>query len=126
MKIEDTPGGVEADVLIVIDEELPTVTEGGLNDAEAPAGRPEADNVTVWGEPFVSAVETVAFAGLPGFTEPEGGLTAIEKSLAGGVTHPGSWNDAMRVRQLKVPSAGMYSVVYQKVQPSIGSTVIAE
>jgi hypothetical protein len=35
-------------------------------------------------------------------------------------------NEAIRVRQLKVPFAGMYSFVYQKVQSSLGSTAIIE
>jgi hypothetical protein len=38
---------------------------------------------------------------------------------------PGNLNDAMRVLQLKLPLAFKYSVVYQKVQSSTGSTVIA-
>lgn len=38
---------------------------------------------------------------------------------------PGNLNDAMRVLQLNVPLAFRYSVVYQKVQSSTGSTVIA-
>src|SRR6266568_5851750 len=33
--------------------------------------------------------------------------------------------EAIRVRQLKVPLAGIYSVVYQSVQSSTGSTVRA-
>ena len=38
---------------------------------------------------------------------------------------PGNLNDAIRVLQLNVPLAFKYSVVYQKVQSSTGSTVIA-
>jgi hypothetical protein len=33
-------------------------------------------------------------------------------------------NEPMRVRQLNAPLLGMYSVVYQNVQSSDGSTVI--
>ena len=37
---------------------------------------------------------------------------------------PGYVNDAIRVRQLKVPLETRYSSVYQKVQPSAGSTLM--
>ena len=37
----------------------------------------------------------------------------------------GNLNDAMRVLQLKLPVYFRYSVVYQKVQSSIGSTLMA-
>ena len=50
------------------------------------------------------------------------GLAAIEKSF--GETQLGNLNEPMRVFQLKVPLAGMYSLVYQKVQSSEGSTLI--
>ncbi len=39
-------------------------------------------------------------------------------------TQPGNLKDAMRVLQLKVPLLFKYSVVYQKVQSSTGSTVM--
>ena len=35
-------------------------------------------------------------------------------------------NEPIRVRQLKLPLLGMYSVVYQKVQSSLGSTLMLE
>jgi hypothetical protein len=38
---------------------------------------------------------------------------------------PGNLKDAMRVLQLNDPLAFRYSVVYQKVQSSTGSTVMA-
>ena len=38
---------------------------------------------------------------------------------------PGNLNDAIRVLQLNEPLAFKYSLVYQKVQSSTGSTVIA-
>jgi hypothetical protein len=38
---------------------------------------------------------------------------------------PGNLNDAMRVFQLNEPVFFRYSVVYQKVQSSTGSTVMA-
>ena len=54
------------------------------------------------------------------------GEAEIEKSLVGGgVPQFGNLKVAMRVFQLKVPLAGMYSFAYQNVQPSTGSTAIA-
>src|SRR6266852_1042256 len=53
------------------------------------------------------------------------GEAEIVKSGVGGAPHPGNLNDAMRVRQLNAPLAGMYSFAYQKVQSSTGSTAIA-
>ena len=38
----------------------------------------------------------------------------------------GNLNDAMRVLQLKLPLAWRYSVAYQKVQSSTGSTLMLE
>src|SRR5262245_8274736 len=66
---------------MVMVEEPPAVTDGGLNDALAPAGRPLAENVTVSAEPEMTAVLTVAFTEPPGAVEPEVGLTEMEKSL---------------------------------------------
>ena len=44
---------------------------------------------------------------------------------ASGYWQVGNLNDAMRVFQLNAPVLFRYSVVYQKVQSSTGSTVIA-
>src|SRR5207245_2029420 len=44
----------------------------------------------------------------------------------GEVSQLGNLKLAMRVDQLNVPSVLMYSVVYQNVQSSVGSTVMAE
>ena len=62
-------------------DEPPAVTEAGLNDAVAPAGRPLAEKVTVCAEPLVTAVETVVETEPPGLTEPAVGEAATEKSL---------------------------------------------
>jgi len=45
----------------------------------------------------------------------------------GGPTYkqPGNLNDAIQVLQLKVPLLFRYSVVYQNVQSSLGSILIA-
>ena len=40
--------------------------------------------------------------------------------------HPATLKVAMRVRQLKLPFAGMYSFTYQKVQSSEGSMLRLE
>jgi hypothetical protein len=53
------------------------------------------------------------------------GLALIEKSLLPLPPQLGNLNDPMRVFQLKAPLEGMYSLVYQKVQPSAGSIVMA-
>src|SRR3989442_1379649 len=96
---------------------------GGLNEAVAPAGTPLVLSVTVWAEPLVTAVEIVDVALPPWTAETLLGLALIEKS--DGVAQPGRWKVPIRVRQLNGPLDGMYSFVYQKVQPSLGSMVIA-
>src|SRR5438552_3894141 len=53
------PAGVAAEVVTVRVDEPPAVTEGGLNDAVAPAGSPDADSATVSGEPSTTDVATV-------------------------------------------------------------------
>ena len=83
MVIVKVPVGVVDAVLIVSVEELPAVTEVGLKVAVAPEGSPDALSDTVCAEPEVTAVETVVVAELPWTTEPEVGLTEMEKSLVG-------------------------------------------
>ena len=62
----------------------------------------------------------------PAVTVTALGFALIEKSDGGGgAPQPGSLNVPTRVRQLNVPLAGMYSFVYQNVQSSAGSMVIA-
>src|SRR6266536_2121291 len=105
-------------------EDAPAVTEPGLNEAEAPEGRPLADRATDSAVPERTEVFTVVVVAEPAVTDPEVGLVAMEKSLPTVPEQPGSWNEARRVFQLKLPLAGMYSLVYQKVQPSAGSTAM--
>ncbi len=62
-------------------------------------------------------------AELPWVTVTEAGLTEREKS--GVPPQLGNLNDAMRVLQLKLPVDFRSSLVYQNVQSSAGSTVIA-
>ena len=55
---------------------------------------------------------------------PSGAVVAPEGELC--YMQPGNLKLAMRVLQLKLPLAFRYSVVYQNVQSSLGSTVIWE
>src|SRR5439155_5467767 len=96
------PTGVAADVEMVIVDEPPAVTDGGLNDAVAPAGSPDADSVTVSGEPSTTEVATVVRADPPAAADTDGGFTDMVKSLPLLLAQPGSWNDATRVCQLKL------------------------
>jgi len=58
---------------------------------------------------------------LPATTVCELGEAEVEKS---GPPQPGNLNEAMRVCQLNEPSDGRYSLEYQNVQSSTGSTLI--
>ena len=62
----------------------PAVTEVGLNEADAPAGNPLADKLTLWALPLVTAVEIVLGPEAPWFTETLFGFALIEKSLITG------------------------------------------
>ena len=105
---------------------LPAVTVAGDTDAVAPAGAPVTPSVTDWAAPLVTAVLIVLVAELPCATVSDAGFAAIEKSLATAVPQPGSLKEAIRVFQLNVPFAGMYSFAYQNVQSSTGSICIDE
>src|SRR5439155_14479406 len=62
----------------------------------------------------------------PWATLSDEGLAETEKSGGGGAPpQEGNRNEPMRVLQLKVPLLLMYSCVYQNVQSSPGSMVIA-
>jgi hypothetical protein len=115
---------VPAPAVSVSVELLPVVIDAGLNAAVAPAGKPLAERVTVCELPVVNAVEMVLVPDPPGTTEILVGLAEIEKSFVVEL-QPGNLKEPIRVLQLNAPFAGMYSVVYQKVQSSEGSTVIA-
>jgi len=52
------PTGVEVPTATFIVEPPPALTEAGVNEAVAPAGRPLTENATVWAAPLVRAVET--------------------------------------------------------------------
>ena len=83
MVIVEVPVGVVDAVLIVSVDDPPAVTDVGLNVAVAPDGSPDALSDTVCAEPEVTAVETVVVTELPWTTEPDVGLTEMEKSFGG-------------------------------------------
>src|SRR5207302_8898030 len=96
----------------------------GLKLAVGPLGTPAALRPTVSAVPLTTAVLIVEVPLDPVCTDSELGLALIEKSFAGAVLQFGNLKVPTRVFQLKVPLLGMYSVVYQKVKSSAGSTVM--
>src|SRR5262249_42832333 len=121
MVIVYVPASVVALVATVKVELAPALTDVGLNVAVASAGRPDAVRLTDCALPEVTAVETVYMADPPTVTLADGGIAEIEKSLAVVDVHEGNVKLPMRVCQLNVPLVAWYSVVYQKVQSSVGS-----
>jgi len=59
--------------------------------------------------PLTSVVEMVLVPVAFGARVSEVGLAEMEKSFAGAAPQPGTWNEPIRVFQLKAPLAGMYS-----------------
>jgi hypothetical protein len=117
------PVGVPLVVVTVIVEEPEVVIVGGLKAAFAPAGSPLALRVTVPVNPLTAPTVTAYVVLLPWTTDWEGGVAESVKS--GAVeTQDGKLKDASRVFQLKLPVAGRYSLAYQNVQSSAGSTLI--
>src|SRR5207248_6005506 len=121
----EVPAGVVEAVETVSVEELPAVTGLGLKLPLAPEGSPLTARLTEPAEPEVTVVETVYVVDCPWVTVWLEGETEIEKSLVGAVPQFENLKDPIRVCQLKAPVAASYSFVYQKVQSSPGSTVIA-
>ena len=106
-------------------DEPPEVTLVGLTETVEPDGAPETVRLTVCAEPLVVAVLIVEVPPAPCVTVTVDGLAEIEKSLGGGVAPQfGNLNVPTRVLQLKAPVACSYWLVYQKVQPSTGSTAM--
>jgi hypothetical protein len=103
----------------------PAATEVELRFAVAPAGAPLTERLTVPALPEVTAVLIVLVPDEPWTTESVDGVAAIEKSLVTVPPQPGNLNEAIRVFQLNDPLAGMYSLVNQNVQSSLGSTAVA-
>src|SRR5437868_4144795 len=112
--------GVAVPELTVRTELPPEVTEAGLNEPVAPPGRPLTVRATLCAAPLVMAVAMVEVPLAFWLIEIVVGLALIEKSLVAVAPQPGNLNEPMRVRQLKVPFVLRYSVVYQKVQSSVG------
>ena len=77
------PAGVPAEVATLSVEDPDPVTDVGANVAEAPAGRPETDRLTVSEKPFSVPIATLYEAPDPGTTDCEDGEPEIEKSGAG-------------------------------------------
>jgi hypothetical protein len=82
--IGNVPVGVDEDVVTMIVELCPAVTEAGLNETVAPVGAPLALSPTVWADPLVTAVLTMLLAGAPGVTVAEPGEAEIAKSFVTG------------------------------------------
>lgn len=91
--------------------------------AVTPAGRPEADRLTLPVNPPDGLTVTVLLPLPPWVTETLVGEAESEKS--GAAPQFGNLKLAMCVFQLNEPVVFMYSVVNQKVQSSTGSTVMA-
>src|ERR1700730_14040312 len=119
------PPGVDACVVIVMRELLPAVTLVGLKLAPAPLGSPLAVSDTVCADPLMTAVLMVDVPLLPAFTLMVFGFALIEKSLVTVPPHCANLKAPIRVAQLKAPGDGWYWLTYQKVQSSVGSTVIS-
>ena len=102
---------------------LVVVVGFGLNAAVTPLGRPEALKVTLPLNPFKGFTVMVLVPKLPrAMVRVLGDALRVKFGLA---EQPGNLKLAMRVFQLKLPVILLYSWVYQKVQSSAGSTVIA-
>lgn len=93
--------------------------------AVTPAGRPDAESDTEPVNPFSGLTVMVLLPLLPCVTLSEVGDADSEKSGVAVPPQPVNLKFAIRVLQLKVPLAFRYSVVYQKVQSSTGSTEMA-
>ena len=104
---------------------LPVVL-AGLKLAVTPAGRPDAERLTVPVNPLTGFTVIVLDPLLPWVTETLVGDAESEKSGVAAAPQLANLKLAMRVFQLKEPVVFMYSVVNQKVQSSFGSTLTLE
>ena len=83
--LNDTvPVGVAPVVVIVIVDDWPAVIDAGLNDADAPLGRPDALSVMLSAAPLVTVVEIVEVPLWPAVTVTVVGAAEIEKSSTTG------------------------------------------
>ena len=101
------------------------VSDVGLNAHVTPAGRPVQDRPTAELKPLRLVTVTVLLPLAPCTTLSVPGEAAIVKSGMGVPPQPGNLNVPMRVLQLKLPVVFRYWFVYQNVQSSTGSIVIA-
>src|SRR5689334_9074131 len=76
--IGNVPVGVDEEVEMVSVEEPPDWMVAGLNDAVAPAGRPDADSEMDCALPDVVVVFTATCSDCPGWTVPAVGFSATE------------------------------------------------
>lgn len=93
--------------------------------AVTPAGNPDAESVTDPVKPFTGFTVMVLVPLLPWVTVKELGDADSVKSGVAVPPQPANLKFAIRVLQLNVPLAFRYSLVYQNVQSSTGSTEIA-
>ena len=101
------------------------VTGLGENAAVTPLGKLEALSVVAELKPFRLVMVMVLVPFPPCVTVTDEGDAPMVKSGVTVPPQPGNLKFAIRVFQLKLPVAFMYSVVNQKVQSSTGSTVMA-
>jgi len=119
---------VEEAVSVSVDVALPFA--GGVtgfveNAAVTPLGKPVALSVVAELNPFRLVMVIVLVPFEPCVMVSELGDAAIEKSGEAVLPQLGNLKLLMRVFQLNVPVVFMYSCVYQNVQSSTGSTVMA-
>jgi len=121
---------VAVEVAVKVSVEVAVPLAGGVtgfveNAAVTPEGKPDALSVVAALNPLRLVTVMVLVPFPPWVTVTEEGEALTLKS---GVPVPPQLLNlkfAMRVFQLKLPVVFMYSCVYQKVQSSDGSTVIA-
>ena len=101
------------------------VSEVGLKVQVTPAGAPVQDRSTAELKPLRLVTVTVLVPLAPCKMLSEAGEATTAKSGVGGAPQPGNLNVPMRVLQLKLPVVFRYWFVYQNVQSSTGSIVIA-
>jgi hypothetical protein len=116
------PAGVVEDV---VTEKVDVDRAGfGEKPPDAPAGNALADSETAPGPP-VGATVIVYEVPPPAVTVCDDGDAEIVKSGVGAAPQFGNVKDVIQVLQFQVPFVFRYSLVYQNVQSSTGSTVIA-
>ena len=97
------------------------VTEMGFSEQVVLAGQPETVRPTALLNPFKEVTVMVELADWPCPSVNDDGWLEIKKSGVAVPLHPVNLKDPITVFQLKLPSYGRYSLVYQNVQSSVGS-----